>query len=367
MGDHYLLLTPGPLSTTPSVKAVMLKDWCTWDDSYKYIVQLIRSKLLHIGRASEARYTSVLMQGSGTFGIEATIGTVIPQDGKLLILDNGAYGKRIGQIARILGIGYRTLEFAPSQIIDVEQVDALMKQDPAITHVAFVHCETTTGILNPLEQLVQTIKGHGKIAIVDAMSSFGGIPVEVEEWGIDYLVSSSNKCIQGVPGFSFVLCNKDELAKCKHNARSLSLDLYDQWQVMEQEEGKWRFTSPTHVVRAFSQALLELEAEGGVERRYVRYLENQQTLVHLMESAGFKAYLPEALQSPIITTFRYPDFEHFSFESMYLFLKERGYVIYPGKLSDVQVFRIGSIGDVHLEDMVGLCAAILSYATNNGE
>ncbi|MRN53695.1 2-aminoethylphosphonate--pyruvate transaminase [Paenibacillus monticola] len=367
MREHYLLLTPGPLSTTPSVKAVMLKDWCTWDDTYKHIVQLIRSKLLHLGRASETHYTSVLMQGSGTFGIEATIGTVIPQAGKLLILANGVYGKRIEEISRVLGISYRTLEFAPNQMVDVEQVNAVMEQDTAITHVAFVHCETTTGILNPLEKLVHTIKRHGKIAIVDAMSSFGGLAIEVEKWGIDYLISSSNKCIQGVPGFSFILSKKDELAKCKDNARSLSLDLYDQWQVMDQEEGKWRFTSPTHVVRAFYQALLELEAEGGVERRYVRYLENQQTLVRLMESAGFKTYLPEALQSPIITTFMYPDLEHFTFESMYLFLKEQGYVIYPGKLSDAQVFRIGSIGDVHVEDMVSLCAAILSYVTNNGE
>ncbi|BBI31932.1 2-aminoethylphosphonate--pyruvate transaminase [Cohnella abietis] len=363
MEKPYILLTPGPLTTTLSVKEVMLKDWCTWDNDYKQIVQSIRHKLLHLGQASEDLYTSVLLQGSGTFGVEATIGTAIPINGKLLIMANGAYGMRIQDIARVLGIQHRTIIFSPDQLLDVEQLNAALERDADITHVALVHCETTTGILNPLEELLKVIKRHNKIAIVDAMSSFGGMPIAVEEWGIDYLISSANKCIQGVPGFSFIISLKSELAKCKGNARSLSLDLYDQWQVMDKEAGKWRFTSPTHVVRAFYQALIELEQEGGIEKRYARYVHNQQTLVRLMEHAGFTAFLPEVLHSPIITTFEYPNNDRFTFESLYEFLKEKGFVIYPGKLSEAEVFRIGTIGDVHPEDIVKLCEAVSTYVT----
>ncbi|OKP99628.1 2-aminoethylphosphonate--pyruvate transaminase [Paenibacillus sp. P46E] len=363
MEQPYLLLTPGPLTTTSSVKEVMLKDWCTWDSDYKDIVQSIRSRLLQLGQAPEEEYTAVLIQGSGTFGVEAVIGTAVPDDGKLLILANGAYGERIQEIARVLGIRHRTLEHAPDELPGADQLDALLKQDTLITHVAFVHCETTTGILNPLEALVQVIKNHGKIAIVDAMSSFGGTPIAVAELGIDYLVSSANKCIQGVPGFSFVISRKSELIKCKGRARSLSLDLFDQWQVMDNDAGKWRFTSPTHVVRAFYQALLELEEEGGVEQRCARYTRNQQTLVRFMEQAGFKAHLPAAVQSPFITTFEYPDLTSFTFEAFYRFLKEKGFVIYPGKLSKALVFRIGTIGDVHIEDIERLCEAAASYLT----
>ncbi|MFC4303780.1 2-aminoethylphosphonate--pyruvate transaminase [Cohnella boryungensis] len=363
MEKPYLLLTPGPLTTTASVKEVMLKDWCTWDDDYKMIVQEIRSMLLQLGHASEEKYTAVPIQGSGTFGVEATIGTVVPKDGKLLVLINGAYGQRIQDIAVVLGIPHRTLVFAPDQLPDSAQLNTVLEQDTEITHVAFVHCETTTGILNPLEDIVKVIKMHGRTAIVDAMSSFGGTPIAVEMLGIDYLISSANKCIQGVPGFSFVLSNSSELAKCKGNARSLSLDLYDQWQVMDKEAGKWRFTSPTHVVRAFYQALLELVEEGGVEQRHSRYVSNQQTLVRLMEQAGFKAFLPADVQSPFITTFEYLDHDLFSFEALYRFLKEKGFVIYPGKLSEVQVFRIGTIGDVREADIARLCEAVSSYVT----
>ncbi|WP_379156530.1 2-aminoethylphosphonate--pyruvate transaminase [Paenibacillus sp. sgz5001063] len=363
MEQPYLLLTPGPLSTTSSVKEVMLKDWCTWDSDYKDIVQSIRSKLLRLGHAPEEEYTAVLIQGSGTFGVEAAIGTAVPSGGKLLILANGAYGERIREIASVLGIRHRTLEYAFDQLPATEHLAAVLEQDPEITHVALVHCETTTGILNPLEALIQVIKKHRKIAIVDAMSSFGGTPIAVGKLGIDYLVSSANKCIQGVPGFSFVICRKSELIECKGQARSLSLDLYSQWQAMDSDPGKWRYTSPTHVVRAFYQALLELEEEGGVEQRCARYTRNQQTLVRLMEQAGFKAHLPVAVQSPFITTFEYPNHAHFTFEAFYRYLKEKGFVIYPGKLSNAQVFRIGTIGDVHLEDIERLCEAAASYVT----
>lgn len=363
----YLLLTPGPLSTTAAVKAVMLKDWCTWDDDYKQLVQRIRGKLLALAEASAQQYTAVLMQGSGTFGVEAAIGTAVPRTGKLLVLANGAYGQRIAEIASVLGIACRTLAFAPHEQPDARQLAAALEEDAAITHVAYVHCETTTGILNPLEPIVRLIKQHGKVAIVDAMSSFGGIPISVEQLGIDYLISSANKCIQGVPGFCFVLARRSLLAECSGNARSLSLDLYGQWQAMDQDAGKWRYTSPTHVVRAFAQALAELEQEGGIARRHARYAANQRLLVKVMAEAGFAAYLPEQLQSPFITTFLFPAHIPFTFLSFYQFLKQRGFVIYPGKLSDIEVFRVGTIGDVHAADIERLGAAAAAYAEEAGE
>ncbi|MGG4145739.1 2-aminoethylphosphonate--pyruvate transaminase [Paenibacillus algorifonticola] len=361
MSNPYVLLTPGPLSTTLTVKEAMLKDWCTWDHDYKAIVQQIRRQLLEIGRASQEHYTALFMQGSGTFGVEATLGSVIPNDGKLLILQNGAYGKRMEDIAKVLHIPHASLEFKANEQIDPQVVERKLIEDSSITHVAMVHCETTTGILNPLEAVMEVIKRNHRIAIIDAMSSFGGIPIGVEELQIDFIISSANKCIQGVPGFSFMLCKREELMKCKGRARSLSLDLYDQWETMENGSGKWRFTSPTHVVHAFAQALKELAEEGGVEARHARYRTNQQIVVEGLRQAGFTAYLPRELQSPIITTFLYPTHIPFEFEHFYTFLKLAGFVIYPGKLTDARVFRIGNIGDVHARDMERLSEQLLRY------
>ncbi|WP_083676591.1 2-aminoethylphosphonate--pyruvate transaminase [Paenibacillus sp. FSL H8-0548] len=361
MSNPYLLLTPGPLSTTATVKEAMQKDWCTWDHEYKAIVEQIRQQLLEVGCTSKEHYTTVFMQGSGTFGVEATLGSVIPSEGKLLILQNGAYGKRIEEIAKVLGIPHLSLEFAANLPVDPQAVERKLIEDTSITHVAMVHCETTTGILNPLEAVVDVIKRNHRIAIIDAMSSFGGIPIAVEELQIDFIISSANKCIQGVPGFSFILCKRDELMKCKGRARSLSLDLYDQWETMEKDSGKWRFTSPTHVVHAFKQALKELAEEGGVEARHARYRINQQIVVEGMTQAGFKAYLESELQSPLITTFLYPTHIPFTFEHFYSYLKLAGYVIYPGKLTDLNVFRIGNMGDVHAKDMERLIEHILRF------
>jgi 2-aminoethylphosphonate-pyruvate transaminase len=367
MNEHYLLLTPGPLTTTQTVKETMLKDWCTWDNDYKQIVQEIRSKLLSIACANPEQYTAVLMQGSGTFGVEAVLGTVVPREGKLLILSNGAYGDRLQEIARVLSIRYAVLQFPPNLPINNSAVGTALKQDEEITHVAFVHCETTTGILNPLESVVQLCKQYGKIVIVDAMSSFGGIPIDLQRLNIDFMISSANKCIQGVPGFSFILCNINELSKLEGQARSLSLNLYDQWKVMEAEQGKWRYTSPTHTVRAFYQALLELEDEGGVELRYARYRDNQILLVESMKRIGLSPYLPDSLQSPFITTFKYPEWNGFTFESFYQFLKNRGFVIYPGKLTDAEVFRIGTMGDVHKKDIKKMCVSAEAYMNGDRE
>ncbi|MCS7460963.1 2-aminoethylphosphonate--pyruvate transaminase [Paenibacillus doosanensis] len=359
--NPYLLLTPGPLSTTPSVKAAMLRDWCTWDDDYNSLVQSIRRRLTRMAsRRDPEAYTCVLMQGSGTFSVESVIGTVLPEGGKLAVLANGAYGQRIAAIARTLRIPVAVADFGEIAPVSAERLEALLAEQPDITHVAVVHCETTTGILNPIADITRTAKRHGLITIVDAMSSFGGVDIDMAELDIDFLISSSNKCIQGVPGFGFILARRAALEACAGQARSLSLDLYDQWSTMEKHNGKWRFTSPTHVVRAFDQALIELEQEGGVSARNARYAENQRRLTARLERLGIRPLLAREWQSPIITAFYYPETDKFSFQELYRRLKQAGYVIYPGKISAADTFRIGNIGDVAPDQIDELASAIES-------
>ena len=359
--NPYILLTPGPLSTSKGVRAALLRDWCTWDAEYnENIVQNIRRRITAIATQDTENYTTVLMQGSGSFAVEACLGTALPKDGKLLILTNGAYGNRMVQMAQVLNIDHVTSDYGEVTPLSAEKLETILKSDPQITHVAFVHCETTTGMLNPLPQLSAVTKQYGKTLIVDAMSSFGGIPFDVSELGIDFLASSSNKCIQGVPGFGFVIAKRSTLEKCDGNARSLCMDLVGQWQEMD-KTGKWRFTSPTHVVRAFYQALDEMEDEGGIAARHGRYYENHRVLVKGMRKIGFKTLLPDELQSPIITSFLYPH-EDFNFNAFYEAVKAKGFVLYPGKISQANTFRIGNIGEVYPQDIERLLEVIKRLA-----
>lgn len=358
MKNAYLLLTPGPLSTSESVREAMLKDWCTWDDEYNLeIVEVIRRKLVALA-TNQSGYTSVLMQGSGTASVEATIGSVMTATDKLLVIDNGAYGARIAQIASYLNIACRVIAPGETSQPNLEEIASVLSSDEAITHVAIVHCETTTGMLNPIAAVAKLAKQHGKKVILDAMSSFGGIPIDLAAMDIDFMISSANKCIQGVPGFGFVIAKRSELEQCQGRARSLTLDLYDQWQCMEKNRGKWRFTSPTHTVRAFYQALLELENEGGIAARYQRYQTNQQKLVKGMRALGFTPLLPDSLHSPIITSFYSPEQADYQFGEFYQRLKQQGFVIYPGKVSNADCFRIGNIGEVYPHDIDRLLSAM---------
>jgi 2-aminoethylphosphonate-pyruvate transaminase len=357
--NRYKLLTPGPLTTTTAVREQMLVDRCTWDDEYKQITQKIRRQLLEIAGVSPEEYSAVLLQGSGSFGVEAVLGTVLGESDKCLIVTNGAYGERMVAMASRLGLSHVVYQVAYNSSPSARDIEALLAADSMITHIAMVHCETTTGILNPLDKIAALANSQGKTLIVDAMSSFGGVEIPVQELGIDFLVSSANKCIQGVPGFCFVLAKRLKLLDCEGNARSLSLDLYDQWKHMD-KDGKWRFTSPTHVVAAFSKALDELAEEGGVSARYARYRSNNQLLRNLLQELGFAAYIEESLQSPIITTFLFPQVD-FDFDEFYHYVKERGFVLYPGKLTDFDTFRIGNIGEIYEEDIRQLCAIIADY------
>lgn len=357
--NSYKLLTPGPLTTTETVKQEMLVDHCTWDDDYKIITQAVRKNLLELAQVSAEEYTVVLMQGSGSFGVESVLSSVIPQEGKLLILSNGAYGERLQQMCLYHGISHCLLSFDYAEIPAAAEVEEVLKTDTAITHVAMVHSETTTGIINDLASIGTLCQSYDKTFIVDAMSSFGGMTIPVKELGIDFLISSANKCIQGVPGFSFIIANKEKLVASKGLARSLSLDLYDQWEVMDQD-GKWRFTSPTHVVLAFSKAIAELAEEGGITARNQRYQQNMQLLLNGFNEIGLKSYVPSEHQGPIIATFYYPD-TRFSFQEMYQFIKERGYAIYPGKLMGMDTFRVGVIGEIYPEDVEKVIEIMTEY------
>lgn len=356
----YKLLTPGPLTTTATVKQEMLFDHCTWDDDYKKITLKIRNQLLELAHVTKDDYTVVLMQGSGTFGVESVITSIIGVDEKLLIVANGAYGKRMRDICEHAKINYTMIEFAENENPNADSIAKALDEDIKISHVAMVHSETTSGILNDIEKVGEVVKNRNRVFIVDAMSSFGGVDIEVGKLGIDFIISSANKCIQGVPGFSFVIANKELLINSKGKARSLSLDLYDQWETMD-KDGKWRFTSPTHVVLAFSKALDEMIEAGGVVARSKRYYDNNRLLIKKMAEMKIKSYVDLAYQGPIITTFYYPEGKEFAFNEMYDYIKERGYAIYPGKLTTAQTFRIGNIGEIYKADILNLCSIIKDF------
>ncbi len=352
------LFTPGPLTTSQTVKQAMLRDLGSRDGEFIETVRRIRRSLLALaGVSQDTGYEAVLIQGSGTFGLESVIGSTVPPNGKVLVIINGAYGDRIAGIARVLKIDTTTLEYPTSVVPVAADVDRMLTEDQAITNVAAVHCETTTGIINPIEEIGRAVKQHRKSYFVDSMSAFGAVAFDMENCGIDFMVSSANKCIEGVPGFSFAICRRDSLQATEGWARSVSLDLLAQWQGLE-ANGQFRFTPPTHAILAFEQALNELEAEGGVQGRSVRYGDNYEVLVTGMREIGFVEYLAPELQGTIITAFRYPRDRRFQFDEFYTRLNDKGFVIYPGKLSDSDCFRIGNIGHLFEADIRALLAAI---------
>ncbi len=346
----YLLLTPGPLTTSRTVRQAMLADYSTWDVDYNRIVEEVRAELVALASPTPG-YTCTLVQGSGTFGVEATIGTAVPRDGCLAVVNNGAYGKRMVEIAQRLGIDCIEIRHEETELADVERIHRVLADNPRITHLSMAHCETTTGMLNPAEAVGALVRQTGRRFILDAMSSFGGVEMTMESVAADFLISSANKCIQGVPGFAFVLAKRDSMQELRGRARSLSLDLWDQWREMEEKGGKWRYTSPTHTVVAFRQALRELAAEGGIAARAARYRENHRRLVDGMRRLGFRTLVRDDWQSPIITSFYNPEDPRFTFGAFYDRLKARRFVIYPGKVSQADCFRIGTIGHVFPDDI----------------
>lgn len=354
-GEPYLL-TPGPLTTSASVKQAMLRDWGSWDEDFRAMTAELRRKLLRLAGDSDGSFDCVPMQGSGTFAAEAMLGSFIPKDGKSLVLINGAYGKRLAETLDYLGRAYVTIDKGDYLPPRGDEVAAALKADDAITHVIAVHCETSSGILNPIEEIAEATAAHGAKLLIDSMSAFGALPITVTDIKFAALVSSANKCIEGAPGFGFVIALKSELEAAKGNSHSLSLDVNAQWATMNQT-GQWRFTPPTHIVAAFLEALNSHEAEGGVVARGARYTANRDTLVSGMRALGFETLLDSHWLSPIIVTFFTPADPQFEFSRFYDLMKAKGFIIYPGKLTVVDSFRIGCIGHIDPPVMSAIVSA----------
>ncbi|HOX40398.1 MAG TPA: 2-aminoethylphosphonate--pyruvate transaminase [Candidatus Brocadiia bacterium] len=361
------LFTPGPLTTSMTVKQAMLRDLGSRDFEFIRTVREIREKLLRTaGVSKESGYEAVLLQGSGTYGIEAVITCAVPRaGGKWLFVINGAYGDRMASIAGVHGIDHADLKYPENLPPVPADIDEKLRSDPAITAVAVVHCETTTGIINPIREIGEVVRRHGRTYFVDSMSAFGAVPFDFDACGIDFLVSSSNKCVEGVPGFCFVICRRESLLNTKGWSRTLCLDLLGQWQGLE-KNGQFRFTPPTHALLAFNRALDELEMEGGAKGRAARYAANYRVLTDGMRRMGFEEYLPPELQGHIITSFRYPKHPRFDFEAFYSRLNDLGFVIYPGKVSNAECFRIGTIGRIFEGDMRAALRAIEQTVADMG-
>jgi 2-aminoethylphosphonate-pyruvate transaminase len=344
-----ILLTPGPLTTALSTKVAMLRDWGSWDSMFNAITARVREQLLDIV-AGDVGHVCVPMQGSGTFSVEAAVNTLVPRDGHLLVLVNGAYGKRLAKLATMMGRRTSMFETAEDVQTTAGDVERLLAADASITHVGLIHCETSTGILNPLQDIAQVVARQGRRLIVDAMSSFGAIPIDAQAMPFDALIAASGKCIEGPPGMGFVIARRSSLEAAAGNATSLSLDLHDQWQYMEKTT-QWRYTPPTHVVAAFASALETFVAEGGQPARHARYTRNYETLVAGMSELGFRVFLDPAIQAPVIVTFHAPPDPRYSFREFYDRVRDKGYILYPGKLTQVETFRVGCIGAIGPEEM----------------
>ena len=355
MSDEVpILLTPGPLTTRRETREAMLRDWGSRDGDFISMVADMRRRLLDVAHGGDG-HTAVPLQGSGTFIVEAAIATLVGPGDKLLVLVNGAYGERMMDIAARLGRSAVALRWEEDEPVDPVAVDEALARDPAITHVALVHCETTSGLLNPMAEVARTVADRGRTFLLDAMSSFGALEIDLRKTPITAILASSNKCLEGVPGIGFAIVEKGALTAAKGNCPSLSLDLHDQWSGFE-KNGQWRFTPPVQVVAALREALRIFEAEGGQPGRLKRYRENLDVLLSGMRGLGFELYLDERLQAPIIATFRSPG--GFDFQSFYDALAARGFVIYPGKLTKAESFRIGCIGAVDREDFIRLMNVI---------
>lgn len=344
-----ILLTPGPLTTSLATRSAMLRDWGSWDASFNAVTARVRAKLTAIVDGGES-HVCVPMQGSGTFAVEAAFNTLVPRDGHVLVLINGAYGKRMAKLTRMMGRRTSVFETADDVPTTAADVQRLLTQDASITHVGLIHCETSTGILNPLPEIAAVVARQGRRLIVDAMSSFGALPIDARTTPFDALVAASGKCVEGPPGMGFVFVKNGLLEQAAGNSSSLALDLADQHAYMEKTT-QWRFTPPTHVVVALDAALDQFEAQGGRAGRHARYRANCEALVDGMTKLGLRPFLDPAIQAPIIVTFHAPPDARYTFAEFYARVRDKGFILYPGKLTQVETFRVGCIGAIGPEEM----------------
>ena len=360
MANDRILLTPGPLTTSLQTKLAMLRDWGSWDVDFIEVTARVRNSLLNIVYGYES-HVVVPLQGSGTFSIEAAVATLVPANGHVLVLDNGAYCKRAAKLTSLMGRRCTLMPFADDEAVSPSALRETLTVDSTITHVILIHCETGAGVLNPLQAVADICAEFNTGLIVDAMSSFAAIEIDARKTRFDALIAASGKCLEGVPGMGFVFIRKAVLDGCEGQSQSLAMDLHDQYVYME-KTGQWRFTPPTHVVVALAEAISQFEAEGGQPARLARYTNNYNTLVGGMTELGFKAYLDPAIQAPIIATFHAPAHPNYAFKRFYDAAKARGFILYPGKLTQVETFRVGCIGaisSVEIEQAVHAVALAL--------
>ena len=344
-----ILLTPGPLTTSLATRSAMLRDWGSWDSAFNAVTARVRQRLTGIVHAAET-HVCVPMQGSGTFSVEAAVNTLMPRDGHMLVLVNGAYGKRMARLTEMMGRRLSTFETADDVPTTAADVARLLDADASITHVGLIHCETSTGILNPLPEIAEAVARRGRSLIVDAMSSFGAIAIDARTTPFDALVAASGKCVEGPPGMGFVFARRSVLEQRAGNSTSLALDLHDQWTYMEKTT-QWRYTPPTHVVVALDAALAQYEAQGGQPARLARYTANCETLVSGMKEMGLRAFLDPEIQAPIIVTFHAPADPRYTFKEFYARVRDKGFILYPGKLTQLETFRVGCIGAIGPDEM----------------
>jgi len=349
MDRDRILLTPGPLTTTLRTKLAMLKDWGSWDADFNAVTANLRARLLDVVHAHDT-HVLVPLQGSGTFSVEAAVATLVPKNGHVLVPDNGAYCKRAAKLTQMMGRKATVSPFAEDAPVSAAALDERLRADPSVTHVVLVHCETGTGVENPLADIAAVCERHGKGLIVDAMSSFGALPIDARQIRFDALIAASGKCLEGVPGMGFVFLRRAVLDACAGNSQSLAMDLHDQHVYME-KTGQWRFTPPTHVVVALAEAIAQFEEEGGQPARLARYSDNYRTLIDGLSRLGFMPFLDPAVQAPIIVTFHAPGDARYDFKTFYAFAREHGFILYPGKLTQVDTFRVGCIGAIGRHEM----------------
>ncbi|MFA5142287.1 MAG: 2-aminoethylphosphonate--pyruvate transaminase [Candidatus Woesearchaeota archaeon] len=345
-----ILLNPGPATTSDSVKmAQVVPDICPREKEFGELISFVRSHLLKVVNANPEHYSCVLFGGSGTLGVEAVISSVVPLSGKLLIINNGSYGQRQKEIAEVYSIPFYDWKIDSRELPNLDELAKLIDSEK-FTHLSFVHHETTTGLLNPFEQIVSLAKSRGLDVIADTVSSYAGVPIDLSAVPADFIVSTSNKCIQGMAGITFVIGRKDKIEQSKFIKRALYVNLYEQYLYMD-KQNQFRFTPPVQTLYALKQAIIEFFKEGGIENRYARYSKNWEVLIKGLEKLNLQWLLPKWFQSKILVSVDYPNSPYFDFNKLHDRLYEKGFTIYPGKIGEYNTFRISTLGDISSKDI----------------
>jgi 2-aminoethylphosphonate-pyruvate transaminase len=359
-----ILLNPGPATTSDTVKqAMVVPDICPREQEFCDIMNSIKLDLPKVVNGQDD-YVAVLFASSGTGGVESAITSAVPKDGKLLIVENGSYGTRICKIAERYSIPFVSYSLAYGDYPDIKAIELLIKNDTNITHLAVIDHETTSGMRNPVQAICDLAHSNNIEVIVDCMSSYAGLEIDLQKWKAEYIISSSNKCIQGMAGLSFVIFRKSLLEKIKGNARSFYFDLYEQYSGF-QKSGQMQFTPPVQVVYALRKAIDEFFDET-LTGRLNRYRQNYETLYFGLEKMGFRFLLPEAQQSGILLAVLEPSNPEYSFDAMHDFLYRRNYTIYPGKGAKEATFRLSVLGDLHKNDIEGFLTTLSEYFAQAG-